>query len=73
MTGTLRATRIPYSSDSEEFDAAMDALDEHAGCYPIRGELRVRQLVSVVPKEEPIFCAHNPEAAFARRQDFTQF
>ncbi|CBN76107.1 Endo-1,3-beta-glucanase, family GH81 [Ectocarpus siliculosus] len=40
MTGTLRATRVPYESDSAEYDEAMGALDEHAGCYPIKGELQ---------------------------------
>lgn len=43
MTGTLGATRVPYSSDSDEYDEAVDKLDEHAGSYPIRGELRVRE------------------------------
>lgn len=58
MTGTLRATRVPYSSDSDEFDKAVDTLDEHAGCYPIRGELRVRErerVCSVWPTAEWIF------------------
>lgn len=41
MTGTLRATRVPYESDSAEYDEAMGVLDEHAGCYPIKGELQV--------------------------------
>eukprot|EP00903_Cladosiphon_okamuranus_P008293 g7980.t1 len=40
MTGTLRAARVPYSSDSYEYDEAAKRLDEHAGSYPIRGELR---------------------------------
>eukprot|EP00752_Nemacystus_decipiens_P007462 g6667.t1 len=40
MTGYLRATRVPVSSDSDEYDEAVGTLDEHAGCYPIRGELR---------------------------------
>ena len=43
MTGTLRATRVPYDRDSVEYDVAMDTLDEHAGCYPVSGELRVRE------------------------------
>lgn len=42
MTGTLRTTRVPHDSDSTEYDEAMIALDEHAGCYPVKGELRVR-------------------------------
>ncbi len=42
MTGTLRATRVPYDRNSAEYDEAMVTLDEHAGCYPVSGELRVR-------------------------------
>lgn len=43
MTGTLRATRVPHDGDSAEYDEAMITLDEHAGCYPITGDLRVRE------------------------------
>lgn len=43
MTGTLRATRVPYDRNSAEYDEAMDTLDEHAGCYPVSGELRVSE------------------------------
>lgn len=56
MTGSIRATRVPYSSDSDEYDKAMDTLDEHAGCYPIRGELRVRMVL----RNGRVFCVCPP-------------
>lgn len=73
MTGTLRAARVPYSSDSAEYDEAMDALDEHAGCYPIRGELRVRARVHAVGPQvalsalvQPKFTLDNSQTGAAR-------
>ena len=54
MTGSIRATRVPYSSDSDEYDKAVDTLDEHAGCYPIRGELRVRMVL----RNGRVFCVY---------------
>lgn len=40
-TGTLRATLVPYEEDSENYEDAIDTLDEYAWSYPVSGELRV--------------------------------
>lgn len=53
MTGTLRVTRVPYDGDSAEFDEAVATLDEHAGCYPTKGELKVSKCNQ--PEENPGF------------------
>lgn len=43
MTGTIRAARVPYDDDTDEYDEAVALLDQHAGCYPTKAELRVSQ------------------------------
>lgn len=41
MTGTLRATLVPYDHDHALHEATVSALDEHSGSYAISGEIWV--------------------------------
>lgn len=42
ITGTLRATRVPYDEDDQLYEEAVDTLNEYAWSYPVGAELRVR-------------------------------
>lgn len=44
MTGTLRATRVPYDEDDTLYEEAVDTLNEYAWSYPVRGKIRVRRI-----------------------------
>lgn len=41
MTGTLRATLVPYDEDHALHAAAVETLDNHSTSYPISGEVLV--------------------------------
>lgn len=45
MTGTLRATLVPYEEEHALHDAAVATLDKHSGSYPIKGEIYVSKKV----------------------------
>ena len=46
MNGTLRATLVPYEKEDASHDAVVSILDEHAGSYPIEGEVSVSFLTT---------------------------
>lgn len=41
MSGTLRATRVPYGEDDPKYEESLVTLDEYAGSYPVSGKVKV--------------------------------